>query len=641
MFKTSISWLPGLLIFLSCATTKAPLQQDPYVALKRRYPERFFILGIGETKLTDDLAVCRQAAEDKARENIAKQIRIFVEGRVKSIVEEQCGLSYRDRQVNEKTFSLSHFLSVTEVSTQAALEGVRIIKSWSDPKAGLYRAVAVLDREAAAARLVEKINVHYQKAHELITWSQGAAKKGDFFQALRSLLFARQSAMQGWAFENDYRVIAGPLAGISPYIPSIKQIRPNLVALEDGVLSLIADLRLEKVKGDGQSLSPSASKPMHPLKIRVSFRDQPVPGFPVRFFPLFGTVSLDTLVRTDEQGIAHCEVRYVDPSSPSCIQIKAVPCLLPRIRQATDPKFFGFLEGNLSARSATFILYRQTRPIVQLDAALEALATDIARVLAPRGQIKLAVEDFCFEDSRASGEFGHYVAEKLRGLLVKRPEIQVVSFAYDETFYRLRGRYWERQSWVDVMARVEDPSGIIITSSQVQINRAAIGELALRPTQWVPVLQSIASNYSSLSDLRIRVWCPRGKNAVYHEGETFWFYLWANRDCYIYVVDFRSDGTHTLLIPNQRDPRNFLARGGTYKVPDQIGRGYHFRVEPPFGTDVIKVFASERPLNVQQVLSQQPGSLALVEGIRGLAVQPDSSSPCSYTEASLVITTMR
>src|SRR6202044_1415096 len=72
-------------------------------------------------------------------------------------------------------------------------------------------------------------------------------------------------------------------------------------------------------------------------------------------------------------------------------------------------------------------------------------------------------------------------------------------------------------------------------------------------------------------------------------------------DCYITIVDVDSEGSMTVLFPNNYQHGDFLVNGAIragqhYLIPDSLDSGnragFYWDYGPPHGTDTVRVFAS-------------------------------------------------
>lgn len=167
-------------------------------------------------------------------------------------------------------------------------------------------------------------------------------------------------------------------------------------------------------------------------------------------------------------------------------------------------------------------------------------------------------------------------------------------------------------------------------------------EFVLRP-KTDEAAQEMTSNPDG--PLTVRVW---SEAKTYRAGEKIRLKLQANRDCFLRVVDVMPDGNIVQLLPNAHRRYTHFKGGRVYEIPGP-GDRFDLTVTPPFGTDEIKVYASEKPLGEASMTPLQDG-LGLYRGtqaqlgsrLRGVQVAPTdkaSAQSAEFVEATWRITT--
>lgn len=99
------------------------------------------------------------------------------------------------------------------------------------------------------------------------------------------------------------------------------------------------------------------------------------------------------------------------------------------------------------------------------------------------------------------------------------------------------------------------------------------------------------------ASFRISVRTDRDK---YRLGDRARIYLKANRDCYVTVLNMRSNGEITRLFPNKYDKNNFIRANIEHSVPEK-GSRYELAISEPPGRESIKVIASSRPVSLGEI----------------------------------------
>ncbi|MBI5038556.1 MAG: DUF4384 domain-containing protein [Nitrospirae bacterium] len=101
-------------------------------------------------------------------------------------------------------------------------------------------------------------------------------------------------------------------------------------------------------------------------------------------------------------------------------------------------------------------------------------------------------------------------------------------------------------------------------------------------------IEQIFTIENSAAPFNVKVWTDKNRFQI---GEPITFYLSADRDCYITLLDQGTSGTLRVLFPNPYQRDNFIHAGKTYPVPG-LEAGYEIRVDGPPGIERVKVIAS-------------------------------------------------
>ncbi|HID94233.1 MAG TPA: DUF4384 domain-containing protein, partial [bacterium (Candidatus Stahlbacteria)] len=104
-------------------------------------------------------------------------------------------------------------------------------------------------------------------------------------------------------------------------------------------------------------------------------------------------------------------------------------------------------------------------------------------------------------------------------------------------------------------------------------------------------------------DLKLDLWTERGKNPTYREDEPINFYLKASKGCYVYFFGFTSNGNVLKLAANQSNLGYWIDGNKVYK--------FQFDFTPPIGVNIIRVFASENPLDIKLCISNSAAKITI------------------------------
>ncbi|MCK4406493.1 MAG: hypothetical protein KAV44_02330, partial [Bacteroidales bacterium] len=86
------------------------------------------------------------------------------------------------------------------------------------------------------------------------------------------------------------------------------------------------------------------------------------------------------------------------------------------------------------------------------------------------------------------------------------------------------------------------------------------------------------------------VWTNKGNESpIFEENDTLEFYIRANHECYVRIINYFADGTKVLLVDNL-----YI---GSDKVNKVIKLPKMFYCAPPFGTEVLQANAQTEPFN--------------------------------------------
>ena len=107
-----------------------------------------------------------------------------------------------------------------------------------------------------------------------------------------------------------------------------------------------------------------------------------------------------------------------------------------------------------------------------------------------------------------------------------------------------------------------------------------------------------------------------GRYQVFHDGEIVQFNVITGKPLFIYVYDINPKGEATMLFPKTGEPESQRRPGINHLIPDDKDT-WEIRVEPPYGTDAVKVFACEKKLPMP-LISNQAASKSFSGGTRAL-----------------------
>jgi hypothetical protein len=97
-------------------------------------------------------------------------------------------------------------------------------------------------------------------------------------------------------------------------------------------------------------------------------------------------------------------------------------------------------------------------------------------------------------------------------------------------------------------------------------------------------------------------------------GDPVFFNVSVDKPAFLTLINIGTDGSTTVLFPNQFQPANIQASPGqVHQFPPP---GLNIKVGPPVGTELVLVLATAKPLDLSQF---QPTSLPNLAGARSLS----------------------
>jgi len=212
---------------------------------------------------------------------------------------------------------------------------------------------------------------------------------------------------------------------------------------------------------------------------------------------------------------------------------------------------------------------------------------------------------------------------------VEKRTVRVQARMTDMTTGNLLGEASATLSLGDMQVRLEP-----LRAEQAEKNLLLVNQVRDR----------IKSDTADSKNFNVSVWIPGGRRA-WRKGENLVFRFRAERDCYLNLIHFDSEGRAQLLFPNEWQQECFVKGGQVYSIPDET-MNFDFKVSEPFGTDIVLAVATARKTDdLYEFRKDRDQSFRSIEGgVRGIAVAPreevDRLPASEKAEAMLSITTM-
>ena len=193
---------------LPAATRRTSRQRPEWVGsgFSSEYPLSKYIVGIGSCKkVGDDDYAAMAAAEDRARNAVAKTIRVRVQSEFMSAAEVVTEASSGETVVEKDAMAV-----MNQITSKADLdlEGLQIAHRWFDAKDDTYWALAALDRSITAEGILDRLNTLREQIRQDHQLGAALRTQGHAFRALRHLNGALGNSFGLLNYRAQLRVIS-------------------------------------------------------------------------------------------------------------------------------------------------------------------------------------------------------------------------------------------------------------------------------------------------------------------------------------------------------------------------------------------------------------------------------------------------
>ncbi len=284
-----------------------------------RYPEQFYLIGIGLTTSSGNPEEDRSRADNNARSELAKQIQVSVEQQITDIEQEIEKTGKRGKITTEQ---VSRMKVESSSSVNLILRGLAIAERWHDPREKSHYSLAVLNRSEASSRLRAEIKKLKADAQTLISYGQGYEVRGGYILALKSYLKAIGKLVKASTRQLILEVVKEEMETARP-----RELGPlTTTKIESTMERIIAHLKIYPYSGENQK--GEIEKPLpEPLVARVSYDDGvkqvPVKNVSVLFSFQKGKGSLEPSTKTDPDGLASTKVYKIESTGEAINTIVA------------------------------------------------------------------------------------------------------------------------------------------------------------------------------------------------------------------------------------------------------------------------------------------------------------------------------
>lgn len=277
-----------------------------------------------------------------------------------------------------------------------------------------------------------------------------------------------------------------------------------------------------------------------------------------------------------------------------------------------------------------------------LDSRLKRL---VQRASGNRAGLKVFISPVVERKGRYASEFSEYVTAKARSYLVNSQQFEVLeeqpvtrslsntrglaakakevknletsAALFSGADAVLEGYYLEGvgAGQVTVAMTLKNLKGGVLGSAEETIERAMIPYSTSNPT--AGALAMVADVAGQDRQQAVKLNTTKGDRfQVYRSGEKVQFLMQVARPLYVYLYGINAKNEVSLLYPGPGQQEVPLPSGRIHTVPTERD-SWEIVVEPPFGTDVVKLFASERLLPVP-IISDKVTAKSFSAGTRTL-----------------------
>ncbi len=573
-----------------------------------RFPGDQFLTGVGVS------GVSAGQARDVALKNLAKNIKVSIHSHS------------RDFLSTEGVYAES----AIRTKVDALLEGVERKDGYFDQCRGRYYSLVVMDRRLESEKHRQHLKETENRLKTYMTAAGQAENSGNLVQALDQYLAGYEESLLLDPEISALRVISKSAVPESPEMQ-----RLSVKAFETKIRNLVQKVKLGIASGDGQKIQ-AMQIPRERLTMNIYLEDGvqriPVKGLPVTFRFEQGTGTLQADSETDASGNATAGVRQIESYQEN--QHSVVARIDTRqINSQLNNKFSKRFLTPLEAKNAKFFytIDKIQELATQSTAWQKGLAHLVEQVIMninPEDNPVVGVIRFTDMRGNQMTAFSNILAEDFKNILAKSDNLKVREInidpekeinpgeiaAQNHLDMYVSGSFEMRKGGLAIIAKlINVENNTYLGSSDTLIKREALrkddlAQLEVPRDMYTPASSRIPNDDRTQSDFRqeldklmfakpghspfnIKVWADREN---YEIGDHVVFYVKAERDCYLTLINAGSSGNITIIFPNPFHKSNFIKAGKTYVIPGP-DYGFNFDLLGPPGQERVKAIATLTP----------------------------------------------
>ncbi len=256
---------------------------------------------------------------------------------------------------------------------------------------------------------------------------------------------------------------------------------------------------------------------------------------------------------------------------------------------------------------------------------------------------------FTYEDTKMGSPFSRRFAKAFEKELIKEADYKITTKASDpllksnQNKFLLTGTYWKEGNNLKIIAILRNlNTSQPIASAEGLLPLKWLEERGIfyKPENFGEACENMRifkKNEITNGGMLLDVWTNKGNESpIFEENDTLVFYIRANHECYVRIINYFADGTKVLLVDNL-----YI---GSDKVNKVIKLPKIFYCAPPFGTEVLQANAQTEAFNPLRIKNQQGYDIILgvlddiISNTRGFKPLKNEDM---RAEKRIIVTTMK
>ena len=604
------------------------------------FPQERYLVGVGFSDMHSG------SAKDSARSNLAKNLKVKV----------------RSTMVDISTTESTQIELVIETEVDAVLEGVEIKDGWLDQSKGVFYAFAVVERTMAASWIQDEISKTESVLKRNLNEGFEAEKRADVITAISSYLSGYKKAPTLSPLKSALHVITRSQKNSGSQ-------NINVGEFESRIKGIVQNLNLVTISGDRQIVKTQKGVG-EPLVAKVYLlkdgSQTPVSNIPVIFNYEAGQGELEQEKSSGSDGTVQTTIHKIS-SYEEANHMISVKLDYSRIRSNFNGDYVEKLLSPLKNKRATFNYAIQTPKWASNKSqawreSITDLSNQLIRNIPPGKNPLLGV--MLFKDLRYERvtPFSRVLNEDIKTLLARAENLKLQEINFDGDHepreiaiasgldYYVIGSYRMERGGLEIRSRLIDTQTKYIQSSaHIMIERKELNpedlvlidnmgeefKSAEKKKSYLDQLEKLVATKPHKTTFTVKAWTDKKE---YEINEKIVFYVKAEKNGYLTMLDVGPNGNITVIFPNKYHSDNFVRAGVTYQVPSP-NYGFEFDVQGPAGLERIKAIVTLNKVSLLKLdldkgfHSVKRGTSRGTRTIQALSKQVNAVDSSSWAEA--------